>query len=83
MSVAETKAARKQSFFGKLLKLLDEYNKVFIVGADNVGSSHLQKIRVALRGKGVILMGKNVTQMAISFLTQPIDHDPKGYQRTS
>jgi hypothetical protein len=28
-------------------------------------------------------MGKNVTQMAISFLTQPIDHDPKGYQRTS
>jgi len=59
MSGAETKAARKQSFFGKLLKLLDEYNKVLIVGADNVGSSHLQKIRTALRGKAVILMGKN------------------------
>jgi len=59
MSGAESKAARKQGFFGKLLKLLDEYNKIFIVGADNVGSSQLQKIRVGLRGKGVVLMGKN------------------------
>jgi len=58
-SGAENKAARKQAFFGKLLKLLDEFTKVFIVGADNVGSAHLQKIRIALRGKAVILMGKN------------------------
>merc|ERR1712233_18844 len=30
-----------------------------IVGADNVGSSHMQKIRASIRGKGVLLMGKN------------------------
>jgi large subunit ribosomal protein LP0 len=42
-----------------LIKLLDEYPKIFIVLADNVGSSQMQKIRVALRGKGVVLMGKN------------------------
>jgi len=59
MSGAESKAARKQAFFSKLIKLLDEYPKIFIVGADNVGSSQMQKIRVALRGKAVILMGKN------------------------
>jgi ribosomal protein L10 len=29
---------------------LDEYPKVFVVGADNVGSRQMQKIRVSLRG---------------------------------
>lgn len=52
-------AARKQNYFSKLIKLLDEYPRIMIVGADNVGSSHMQKIRGALRGKGVLLMGKN------------------------
>lgn len=32
---------------------------MFIVGADNVGSSQMQKIRISLRGHAVILMGKN------------------------
>jgi len=58
-SGADGRAARKQNYFDKLVKLLDEYPKLFIVGADNVGSSQIQKIRVALRGKAVILMGKN------------------------
>ena len=39
--------------------MLNEYPKCFIVGADNVGSSQMQKIRISLRGHGVILMGKN------------------------
>jgi large subunit ribosomal protein LP0 len=30
-----------------------------VVNCDNVGSAHMQKIRKALRGKGVIMMGKN------------------------
>jgi len=50
---------RKQAYFAKLAKLLEEYPKIIIVGADNVGSSHMQKIRKSLRGKGVLLMGKN------------------------
>jgi len=59
MSGAESKAARKQAYFGKLIKLLDEYPRIFIVGADNVGSNQMAKIRHALRGKAVLLMGKN------------------------
>jgi len=59
MSGAEGKAARKQAYFGKLIKLLDEYPNIFLVGADNVGSSQMAKIRHALRGKAVLLMGKN------------------------
>jgi len=59
MSGGESKAARKQAYFGKLIKLLDEYPNIFIVGADNVGSAQMAKIRHALRGKAVLLMGKN------------------------
>jgi len=50
---------RKQNYFAKLNKLLEDYNKVLIVGADNVGSHHMQTIRKSLRGKAVLLMGKN------------------------
>jgi len=39
--------------------LLDEYQKILIVTADNVGSNQMQQIRRALRGKAVLLMGKN------------------------
>jgi len=59
MSGGEVTAAKKQAYFGKLVKLVEEYNKIFIVGVDNVGSNHMQKIRQALRGKAVVLMGKN------------------------
>jgi len=59
MAGAEGGAARKQGYFARLVKLLDEYPRIFIVLADNVGSNQMQKIRVALRGKGVVLMGKN------------------------
>jgi large subunit ribosomal protein LP0 len=52
--------AKKQAYFAKLIKLLDEYPCVLVVGADNVGSNHMQNIRRALRAKGaVLLMGKN------------------------
>jgi large subunit ribosomal protein LP0 len=32
---------------------------IFLVNVDNVGSNQMHQIRVALRGKGVVLMGKN------------------------
>jgi len=50
---------RKQKYFSKLNHLLEDYHKVLIVGADNVGSHHMQSIRKSLRGKAVLLMGKN------------------------
>jgi len=50
---------RKQNYFQKLNKLIESYDKILIVGADNVGSHHMQSIRKSLRGKAVLLMGKN------------------------
>jgi len=50
---------RKAGYVVKLKNLLDEYNRIMVVEADNVGSNHMQKIRQSIRGKGVLLMGKN------------------------
>jgi large subunit ribosomal protein LP0 len=57
--VKEDRKVWKNKFFEKIIHLLDEYPKCFIVGADNVGSSQMQKIRISLRGHAIVLMGKN------------------------
>lgn len=55
-----TEKKRKKHFYRlKLLNLFDEYKSFLIVGIDNVGSNQMQKTRIALRGKAVVLMGKN------------------------
>jgi len=43
----------------KIIRMLDEYPKLFLVGVDNVGSKQMQQIRQSLRGRAEILMGKN------------------------
>lgn len=50
---------RKADYFSRLYDLLDKYSKIFVVEADNVGSNQMHKIRISLRGKAQILMGKN------------------------
>merc|ERR1711950_92974 len=57
--VREDKATWKSNYFTKLVQLLDEYPKCFLVEADNVGSKQMQQIRMSLRGHAVVLMGKN------------------------
>ncbi|TFY80538.1 hypothetical protein EWM64_g3476 [Hericium alpestre] len=51
--------ADKELYFVKLRELIAKYPSIFIVNVDNVGSNQMHQIRVALRGKGVVLMGKN------------------------
>jgi len=50
---------RKEKFVEKLKVAVAEYKNVLIVGVDNVGSNQMQKVRLALRGKAIVLMGKN------------------------
>jgi len=54
-----SKKEKKSEYFEKLHKLLQDYNRILIVLCDNIGSSHMQRIRRELRGKAVLLMGKN------------------------
>jgi len=53
------RAIRKEGLKGKLDKYLQEYKNVLICSVDNVGSHQMQKVRISLRGKAVLLMGKN------------------------
>jgi len=56
---------RKEKYKAKFEKLLDEYKNVLIVGIDNVGSLQMQKVRIALRGKAIMIMGKNTLMRMI------------------
>uniref|UniRef100_A0A2K6RH24 60S acidic ribosomal protein P0 n=1 Tax=Rhinopithecus roxellana TaxID=61622 RepID=A0A2K6RH24_RHIRO len=55
----ENRATWKPNHFLKIVQLLDDYPKCFVVGADYVGSRQMQQILMSLRGKAVVLMGKN------------------------
>jgi len=56
---------RKLKFRERLEKYMDEYKSILVIGVDNVGSNQLQKCRIALRGRAVILMGKNTMMRKI------------------
>ncbi|EDV22387.1 expressed hypothetical protein [Trichoplax adhaerens] len=55
----EDRATWKSNYFIRLINLLDEFPRVFIVNVDNVGSNQMQQIRISLRGHAEVLMGKN------------------------
>jgi large subunit ribosomal protein LP0 len=50
---------KKTKYLDLVKNYLTTYTKALLVNADNVGSNQLQKIRISLRGKAVVLMGKN------------------------
>eukprot|EP01094_Clydonella_sp_ATCC50884_P011607 TRINITY_DN213_c0_g1_i1.p1 TRINITY_DN213_c0_g1~~TRINITY_DN213_c0_g1_i1.p1 ORF type:complete len:321 (-),score=135.05 TRINITY_DN213_c0_g1_i1:201-1163(-) len=56
---------RKVSYFERFSKLLDQYSEVLVVGADNVRSTQMHQIRRSLRGKGLLLMGKNTVMRKV------------------
>jgi len=58
-AVVNPRKVRKDKFVIKLKQYLAEYKNALVVQVDNVGSNQMQKTRIALRGKAVILMGKN------------------------
>jgi len=57
--VKEGRTEWKAKYFTRILGLFDEYKTCLLVGVDNVGSKQMQEIRIAMRGHGEIIMGKN------------------------
>jgi len=51
--------AKKMDYMNKLKSFMEEYPRIILVTCDNIGSKHMQKIRSTLRGRAVLLMGKN------------------------
>jgi len=59
MSQDRPSLAKKRVYFEKIDGLLKEYSSLLIVHADNVSSRQMQDIRISLRGRAVLLFGKN------------------------
>jgi len=53
------KKQRKNAYWAKLEAALNEYNNILIITVDFVGSKQMQEVRLAIRGKGQLVMGKN------------------------
>jgi large subunit ribosomal protein LP0 len=53
------KLAKKNAYFEKLINLCVETPNALLVGIDHVQSKSMQDIRMELRGKAIVLMGKN------------------------
>lgn len=68
---------KKEAYFAKLEQLLQEYNSIFIVNVDNVGSNQMHQIRHSLRGEAVVLMGKNtmVRRALRNIASESVDYD--------
>jgi len=57
--VKEDRSTWKANYFLRIENLIETFPTCFLVSADNVGSKQMQQIRIALRGKAEVLMGKN------------------------
>jgi len=67
--------ARKDKYKNELLRCLEQYKNIIIVNVDNVGSNQMQKVRLALRGQGQLLMGKNT--IIRKFVREQLSKNPK------
>jgi large subunit ribosomal protein LP0 len=56
---AQEYSKRKVEYYAKLEQAFNTYKSCIIIGKDNVSSSQVQQIRIALRGKAYLLLGKN------------------------
>jgi large subunit ribosomal protein LP0 len=67
---------KKKEYFEKMTRMLSTYDKVFVVGVDNVGSQQMNATRRQMRGKAEILMGKNTLMKKVlkDFLENNPDH---------
>merc|ERR1719486_1056507 len=53
------KLAKKNAYFDKLINLCVNHPNALVIHVDHVGSKQMQDIRMDLRGKAEVLMGKN------------------------
>jgi len=53
------KRAWKDAYFEKLTRYVNEFGKCVVIGVDNIQSKQMQEVRMALRGRAELLMGKN------------------------
>jgi len=56
---------KKIEYAARMKKYIDTYKTWMIINVDMVGSRQMQEVRIALRGRAVILMGKNTVMRRV------------------
>eukprot|EP01130_Rhizamoeba_saxonica_P002248 TRINITY_DN12090_c0_g1_i1.p1 TRINITY_DN12090_c0_g1~~TRINITY_DN12090_c0_g1_i1.p1 ORF type:complete len:321 (-),score=97.07 TRINITY_DN12090_c0_g1_i1:34-996(-) len=67
--------AKKAAYIERVVDLFENHSTIFIVHCDNIGSSHMQRIRASIRGSATILMGKN--SLLRKAITDNLDENPE------
>jgi len=75
LTAGQKRKIRKTKYKEKFENYLRDYKNVMIICVDNVGSNQLQKIRSALRGKAVMIMGKNTLMRKL--IRDNVEGNPK------
>jgi len=65
IKVENPNKVRKNKYIVKLEENLDKYHSMLVINIDFVGSSQMQKLRISLRGRASVLMGKNTIMRKI------------------
>jgi len=65
IKVENPNKVRKNKYIVKLEENLDKYHSMLVINIDFVGSSQMQKLRISLRGRAAVLMGKNTIMRKI------------------
>jgi len=66
---------RKAYFFETFAELLRTHSQILLLDADNVGSFQMQQVRIALRGRATLIMGKNTMMRKV--IRQEMEANPK------
>jgi len=66
---------RKHLYWAKLEKALTEYDNILVISVDFVGSKQMQDVRMAIRGRAEVIMGKNTIMRKV--IRDNSDKNPK------
>jgi large subunit ribosomal protein LP0 len=74
-TAGERRRERKKRLYNNFNGVLDQFKNVLLVTVDNVGSGQMQKVRKALRGKAVMVMGKKTLLRMV--IRKALERNPK------
>jgi large subunit ribosomal protein LP0 len=66
---------RKNTYWAKLEAAIHEYKNILIIYVDFVGSRQMQEVRMATRGQGILVLGKNTIMRKV--IRDNMEKNPK------
>jgi len=66
---------RKNNYWAKLENAIHDYKNILIITVDFVGSKQMQDVRMAVRGRGILVLGKNTIMRKV--IRDNLEKNPK------